>query len=401
MGRNLNDWLTSYMEYTDNTESAKIFHKWIGISAIASSLRRKVWFNFGRIPVFPNLFIILVAEPGLARKTQALSFGENLLTEIPGVVLSADAITVQALLDDIEGSTKTDLMPDSTTFTHASLTISSGEFESFLGDKKDNSKMIITLTDLFDCKQRPFKYRTKNSGTNVIPHPFLNLVAATTPTSIANSMPATAIGGGLTSRTIYIWAPGKEKKIAVPEIDNSIKELEKALIQDLSVIARIAGEYNYTTDSRAWWESFYQSYEELHPDRICKDPTFNGWYSRKPLFMLKLALICAASESNNTAITPNNFIRAKTLLEEAEKSMVNTFSSVGRSDITADTGAVRDLLKSYKNISERKLLQMVWRDIDARKFDNIIQTILRSGEAVRAFKGPDGQSGVWYQWRDN
>jgi len=73
--------------------------------------------------------------------------------------------------------------------------------------------MLVLLTDLFDCEELPWKYRTKHSGSNVIPSVFLNLVAATTPDALASALPSTAIGGGLTSRIMFIWADKKYKKV--------------------------------------------------------------------------------------------------------------------------------------------------------------------------------------------
>lgn len=398
MSRNLDDWLQGYKEFTDYTESAAIFHRWVGVSLIASALRRKVWFNFGRIKLHPNLFIVLVAEPGLARKTQAISYGEELLTEITGVVLSADATTPQALLEDLEGAAQSSVMPDNTTLTHCSLTISSGEFESFLGQKKDNTRMLVNLTDLFDCKVRPFRYRTKHSGSNIIPNPFLNLLAATTPEGISNSLPPSAIGGGLTSRMIFIWADSKEQKIDVPEETQDVKRLRPLLIQDLSVIGRITGSYEFDLESREWWRYFYNNYEELDPDRICTDRSFNGWYSRKPMFVLKIATIAAASRTNERVVTVQDFERSLRYVEDAEHAMGRTFSAVGRSEITADVDMVRTLIKSAGCIAEPRILQVAWRDIDSKKFDNVIATVIKTGEVQRRYVGPDGQKGIWYYW---
>jgi hypothetical protein len=396
MSRQLGDWLEGYIGFTKETESAALFHKWVGISMIASALRRKVHFYFGRIWVYPNLYVILVAEPGIARKTQAISFGEDILTEVTGITTSADAITPQALLEDLEQAADDAVMPDNTTFRHSSLSILSGEFESFLGQKRENSKMIVTLTDLFDCKSRPFKYRTKHAGTNIVPHPFLNLLAATTPESLASSLPSTAIGGGLTTRMIFIWAEDKEKKVPVPVLTKDMRDLKQLLIQDLTVIARIAGGYRFTKDSRAWWNKFYKAYNERDPGRICKDPAFHGWYSRKPMFMIKIGTILAASRHNERVIDIQDFERALVYLEEAEGSMSKTFTAVGRSDITADVDLVRTIIERYGAISEKKLLQMVWRDIDAKKFDNVISTLVRSGDTTRRYKGPKEEKGIWY-----
>jgi hypothetical protein len=396
--RQLEDWLDGYIAFTKNTESAAVFHKWVGISMIASALRRKVHFRFGRIRVHPNLFIVLVAEPGIARKTQAINFGEDILAEITGITMSADAITPQALLEDLELAADDALMPDNTQFRHSSLSIVSGEFESFLGQRKENSKMIITLTDLFDCKARPFRYRTKHSGTNTVPHPFLNLMAATTPESLAQSLPSSAIGGGLTTRMIFIWADDKEQKIDVPEYSKAMAELRTKLVQDLSVIARITGSYGFDKASREWWADFYEGYNERDPYRICKDPAFNGWYSRKPMFMVKIGMILAACQSQERTVRIVDFERALALLEEAEALMGKTFVAVGRSEITADVDLVRNLVERHGAIAEKKLLHMVWRDVDSKKFDNVMATLIRSGDVERKYKSPDGAQEIWYHW---
>jgi len=397
MTRELTNWISEYLKYTDKTESAAIFHTWTAISVIAAALRRKVWFNFGRIKVFPNMYIVFVAEPGVARKTQAISYGEEIMTEVSGVNIAADTTTVQALLDDLEESLTHSIMPNGENLPHASLTVSSGEFESFLGDKKDNARMLVILTDLFDCKKKPFKTRTRHSGSNEIPNPYLNLLAATTPGSLANSLPSTAIGGGLTSRIIFIWAEGKRYKIDIP--DKPPKETQQRLITDLAVISRIAGGYDFSADGLAWWREFYQKFEEQDPKRICKDPAFQGWYSRKPLFILKLGIILSASKSSALFVTSETLTTALTMLEEAERAMTKTFSAVGRSLVTSDVATVRAIIQTHKSISENSLLQMVWRDIDSKKFDTVIHTIMRSGEVKRVYQGPDGEKGIWYIWQ--
>ena len=397
MSRAVDNWITEYLDWTTETESPTIFHKWTAISVIAAVLRRKVWFNFGRIRVHPNCYIVFVAEPGIARKTQAITFGEELLGNISGITTAADTTTIQALLDDLQESITSNLLPNGENFSHASLTVMSGEFESFLGDKKDNARMLVILTDLFDCKNKPFRTRTRHSGSNELPSPYLNIIAATTPESLANSLPPTAVGGGLTSRIIFIWSEGKHKKVDVPI--EPPKEQKERLIKDLAIISRISGSYNFSPEGLQWWKKFYAGFEEADPKRICKDPAFRGWYSRKPLYILKLATILTASETNEMLIHPDKLELAIKYIVEAEHTMTRTFSAVGRSSLTADVDMVRNIIQSHKVISENALLQMVWRDVDSKKFDTVIHTILRSGEVVRHYKGLKGEKGIFYQWK--
>jgi len=363
------------------------------------ALRKKVWFRFGRIRVHPNLFVVLVSEPGVARKTQAITYGEELVAEVSAIITSADAITPQAMLEDLETSKAEEMMPDSTTLTHNSLSILSSEFESFLGQKKDNTKMLVLLTDLYDCKIRPYRYRTKGAGTNVISSPFLTLFAGTTPESLASFLPSSAIGGGLTTRILFIWADNKEKKVDVPEISAEIKELKKHLVYDLTVISRIVGAYTYTKESRMWWKEFYNNYDELSPDRLCKDPTFRGWYSRKPTLMLKIGMLLAAAKSGTLTVGIPEFEEALTRIESVEAVMHKAFTAVGRSEITPDVALVMQIVQREKSISEKQLLSLVWRDIDDKKFDNVMNTCIKAGNIDRKFRSPKGAPGVWYHWR--
>ena len=396
--RKLANWLQSYLEYTKYTESSTIFHKWVGISTISGVLQRKVHFKFGRINIYPNLFVVLVADPGVARKTQAINYGEELIDKTPGITLSADATTQQALLEDLETGIIDSAMTDGAIYRHASLSIFSGEFESFLGQKKDNTKMVITLTDLFDCKNRPFRYRTKHSGSNIVVNPYLTILAATTPTSLASSLPSESIGAGLTTRILFIWADKKQRKVPIPEITEEIEDLKEILISDLTIISRISGEYNFSNESRKWWNVFYNKFEEQDPNRLCKDPAFMGWYSRKPLFLIKIGTIVAASKGNDLIVTPKDFEEAYEILEEIEPGMSKAFSAVGKSDTSAEVELVRGIIERHGCISEKSLLQMVWRDIDAKKFDGVIDTLTRSGRALRRYLGPKGETGTWFYY---
>jgi len=391
--------LSSYIEYTDNTEPAKQFHQWTGLCAISAALRKKVWFRFGRIRIHPNLFVVLVSEPGVARKTQAITYGEEIVSEVSGIVTSADAITPQAMLEDLEMAKTEETMPDSTTLTHNSLCVISSEFESFLGQKKDNTKMLVLLTDLYDCKIRPYRYRTKGAGTNVIASPFLTLEAGTTPESLASSLPSTAIGGGLTTRILFIWAEGKDKKVDIPEISPETKELKKHLIYDLTVISRIIGAYTYSEKSKKWWQEWYAEYEELSPSRLCKDPAFRGWYTRKPTLMLKVGMLLAAAKSNTLTVGISELEEALSRIESVEEVMHKAFAAVGRSEITPDVALVMQMVQRSKAMSEKQLMAQVWRDIDDKKFDNVINTCIKSGNIKREFRSPKGQPGIWYHWR--
>ena len=396
--RELTNWIDSYMLYMENTESARVFHKWTALSVIASCLRKKVSLGLGRISIYPNMYVVFVGPPGAPRKSQAISFGIEFLTQISDIITSADAITPQALIEDLEKSAIDEQMPDGSTYQHASLTITSKEFESFLGAKTENTKMITYLTDLFDAQKIPWKYRTKHSGNNVIPSVFLNLLAATTPESIASSLPSTAIGTGLTSRIMFLWDDKKYKKVCFPGETPEEVILKEKLSKDLYLISRMVGEFKFSIDCRSKFENWYNNYDPSSQDRICKDSAFTGWYERKSLYILKIAIIHSASMSSNMIVEWKHIQAAINIIEEAELKMPNVFKAVGRSTIAADVDLVIDIVRTRKWITEKQLLSLVWRDIDSNKLDNVLATCIRSGKVRRSYEGPKGETGnIWYR----
>ena len=383
MNRELPNFLEAYRAYTKDTESARIFHDWVGLSIISAALRKKIKLHLGRIRVYPNLYVVLVAEPGKARKSVAISYGSKILKSLEDIQLSADAITREALLQDLEGCAAESMMPDGTLFKHSSLSIISTEFESFLGQKTENAKMLILLTDLYDCAESPWKYRTKGSGTNTIPSVFLSLLGATTPDSLATSLPSSAVGGGLTSRILFIWAEKKEKKVPIPFETPETLELRDKLIKDLYIIGQLSGDFLFTKDAVKFWIDWYNKYEDLDIHRVCQDPSFNGWYSRKPMMILKVAMCLSAALSNDLEITTENLVDSINRVEETEKGMGNAFRSVGKSTITGEVDTVMSIIRSNGSISRTKLMRAVWRDIDAQKFDNVINTVLGTGRVIQ------------------
>ena len=398
MSRNLPNWLDSYVELQQNTEPAKIFDTWVGYSVIAAALRRKTYLQLGRLTYYPNLYIVLVANPGVARKTQAIKFGTAFLETIPEIQCCADSATKEAMTDDIQNSALDELLEDGTTLRHSSLNIISKEFESFLGQKKENTRMLTALTDLFDCPSE-WSSRTRHTTSNAIIRPWINLLAATTPDSLASSLPASAIGGGLTSRILFVWAEKKKKSVAIPIMTPAEEKLKGLLEQDLYQISRISGEYQMSEPCKLKWIDWYNAYDEDEGgDRICTDNSFSGWYSRKPTYIIKLSLIRAASTSQSLTINWEHIDSAIAAINQVEHVMGNAFKAIGKSEITSEVDTVFQLVKSYKVISEKQLMSIIWRDIDSTKFANVIETVIKTGKVFRKYKGPKGQPGVWYYW---
>lgn len=392
MTRQLDNWIDGFCKYISDTEVPSLYAKWTAISVIAAALRRKAHLRIGRLKIYPNLYCVLVGPPA-SRKSTAIEYGRDFISAA-GIITSADAISREALITDIEASASDSILPDNTSYRHSSITIISREFETFLGQKKDNTKMLVMLTDLYDCSELPFRYRTKHCGNNEAPNVCINLLGATTAVSLASSIPSSAIGGGFSSRILFICAKEKKQLVAIPK--NPCPTLKESLIQDYLEIAGIAG--TYFLDAKA--EKLYTKwYEEESHKRICLDEAFSYWYDRKSTFVLKLSMIIKASLCNDRNISWDIIEIVLGYLIELEKTMEDAFRSVGRSDYTSDVDLVLSLVEKNKKISEQKLMSIIWRDVDAKKLDIVIDTAIRSGKIRRIIQTEQGEVQVFYEWR--
>jgi hypothetical protein len=84
-------------------------------------------------------------------------------------------------------------------------------------------------------------------------------------------------------------------------------------------------------------------------------------------------------------------------IEDTEIQMGIVFKAIGKSVVTSEVELVMQIIRTRKYITEKELMQLVWRDIDSAKFDNVIETAKRTGKVLRGFRGPNGESGeIWY-----
>ena len=396
MSRLTENWVDSYVELMERTEPAKAFDTWTGYSVVAAALRRKICLRLGRLTYFPNIYVVFVAEPGVARKTQAIKFGMDFINTVPEIILSSDSATKEALTDDLELSGLDAVMDDGEMLKHSSLSIISKEFESFLGQKKENTRMLTALTDLFDCPDN-WSSRTRHGKSNKIIGPWVNLLAATTPESLANSLPASAVGGGLTSRILFIWADKKKMSSAIPDMNEKEMKIKDKLERDLYQISRMVGQYSMTSQCVKKWIEWYETYDEDESGiRICTDKSFSGWYSRKPTYIMKVSMLCAAAESNKLVLEWKHVEKAIAEIRQVEHLMGNAFKAIGRSEISGEVDTVYQIIRQHKAITEKQLMSMIWRDIDSSKFENVIETLKKTGKVKRDFKGPNGEGGIWY-----
>jgi len=329
--RHYPDWLSAFMDYASYSEAPKYMHFWCGVSAIAGALRRKVWIDQAYFKWYPNFYIVLVAPPGIVSKSTTAGMSMEILREVPGINFGPDVVTWPALLQAFAEKTE-GFEYDGLMSVMSALTLESSEFGNLV-DPQDK-KMVDLLVSLWDGKPGVFEKKTKNNGNDSVENPWINLIACTTPAWIAGNFPEYMIGGGFTSRCVFVYADEKAKLVAYPglEVPKDLSNDKKKLVDDLTHIAtNLCGEFKLSPDAIKWGRAWYeQHYSTVNSD--LSDDRFGGYRARKQTHIHKLAMILSASVSDDLIITAEHLGIAEQMLTDLEPDMNFVFSKIGKSD---------------------------------------------------------------------
>lgn len=328
--RHFPNWIEAFMKYAAFSEAPKHMHFWTAVSTIAGALRRRVWIDMAYFRWYPNFYIILVAPPGIVSKSTTASIGMSLLKKVPDIKFGPDVVTWQAL---VQGFAEATIAFDYQGEFHAmsALTIESSEFGNLLNPQ--DKEMVDLLVSLWDGKQGAFEKKTKGSGTDTVENPWINLIACTTPAWIAGNFPEYMIGGGFTSRCIFVYAEKKAQLVAYPGelVPANLRQLAQQLVEDLGRISLLTGEYKLTPDAITWGKAWYENHfdsKHIHLD----DERFGGYLARKQTHIHKLAMILAAAESSKLVITAQHLALANQMVTDLEPDMQFVFSKIGKSE---------------------------------------------------------------------
>jgi hypothetical protein len=351
----------------DNSEAPKIYNRWVAISMIAAVLERKVFLTWDK-RLYPNFYTVLVGPPG-CRKGTAMGPGRAVLEEM-NVKIAADATTKEKLASRLKEASDNFEALDGQIHTYAALSIFSEEFTVFLG--YGNVELMQWMSDWYDCKPK-WKYETKHQGVDEVDGVWVNLLGATTPELLQESMPRESFGGGLNSRIIYIFADRKEKLVIFPFEQEGKSELREMISRDLQIMRLTSGEFVPDESYLKRWKEWYP--KQHNPPQ---DDKMAGYMHRRPTHIHKLSMVFNASRGGNLTLTDVDFDRAVGLLSETERNMNKTFAGVGQSQFASVMNRALQMIRLNNEVLYSDLLAKFYFDADDSTMSMIIATLERA-----------------------
>lgn len=374
------DWLSGYLQFTEGTEAPQDFHFWVGVWTLGGALRRKVFIDMGHFQWIPNFYIFLVAPPGIISKSTTLNIGASMLREIDGIKFGPESLTWQALVEALAQAREEipmQLNGEQVFFPMSCLSIAAGELGTLISPA--NGEMMDALVSLWDGKVGAWEKWTKTAGRDLIINPYINIASCTTPSWLAQNFPEQLVGGGFTSRCLFVYGDVKRHLIAYPTeyLPPDFREARRKLVHDLERISTLAGEVRMTEDAlefgREWYAKHYTEETKVELDR------FAGYRARKQTHMHKLAIILSASQRDDLVIDAKILQRAVALLDRLEPSMKKVFESIGLADAGRRLLSILQPLSLHQSLSKTALFQYVCFKMTADEFDQTVIAAQRAG----------------------
>ncbi len=387
MSRVLTDWLSYYVDYASQpTESPISYHQWVGLSLLAGVTQRKCHMKWGHSKIYPNMYNVIVGPSGRTRKGSAMNIGMDILDHVPGIAITAEQITREQLIRSMANSPQ--IYRDKITgdvSTHSSVTVFSPELAVFIG--QGNVAFLADLTDWYDCggTKGVWKRETKTAGHDEIIGPYLNLIGATAPDWIQSMLPAEAIGGGFTSRVIFIVEENKRKIIPIPKTTIDHEKLRRWLIHDLTEISKMGGEFKFEQKAIQSYAAWYEQQEEdaakgRYP---IDDSRFHGYFERRATHVKKIALLLCAGRGESQEISEQDFEDARYMLARIEPKMNRVFGGLGNSPSAKAIHDVMMFIQDKVQTTRTEVLNIFYRDIGSSSALDVIEETLSAMRRIR------------------
>ena len=381
------------MDFTVNWPSPEIFRRWTAVSTIAAALERRTWSHVIDKKLYPNMFILLVAPPGVGKSI--LEVEDELLRSTGLFNMGPPAMTKAAFVDQLGDKPKTFFYNEldggeKKLVMYNAMTVIAPEFGTFLIE--NDVRFMNVLNDIFDCRSNFEDKIRGNKNTNRIDNPHLNLMGGTTPKYLGITLPESAYGLGFVSRLIMIYHGHRVIKplFKTQTID---KKLKSNLRTDLGVIEKLNGEFLWTEEAHERMDDFWVRLEEGAPT----DHRLIEYVKRRHIPVIKIAMIFAISEGNALNISITHIENAIKMVGDAESLMPDIFKEMSVSPDSNEMKVIHEWVHGrYLNQRERPVLErdinrQIYKKIPLHRAQYFLEAMINNGMLVETKAGVKGQ----------
>jgi len=380
------DFFSNYLKYVGSTECPDIYHRWSALASIGALLGRNFGLHHGHFTIYPNLYVMLIGEPG-ARKSTAIKLVKKLVKRAGYDAIAADKTTKEKFLLDLSGEEEEDSKSanildknlwgdgesEQASRPTAECFIMADEWNEFTS--LGNIEFYSMLGNLWDY-EGIYKNRIKTGKSVSINNPTISILAGNTATGFSLAFPLEIIGQGFFSRLILVHGTSTGRKITFPKMPSEADTAD--MVDYLQRIRHTCqGQASLSVDAEHLLDKIYQEF------RGFDDVRFHSYMNRRFSQLLKVCLICAATRLSTT-VSREDVILANTILTHTEQNMPKALGEFGKgknSDV-ADK-IVKALEVSNLPLDFPALWKLVGQDLEKQAQLSDILSNLRASDKIQ------------------
>lgn len=381
--RNFDNFLTSYHEYAKDGFTPDEFHFWAGVSIVAGAMERKCFLPFNNgYKVFPNMYILLVADPGIGKSAAGRKSVVDMLMTLDSINCVPSQNSEAKLIELL--SVRSKFFQGGHEQTQCAGYLFASEASNCLKEINGGGDLKPLFTDFYDCPSN-WEKATMSKGKVSLKNVCFNLMAGCTFEYLKRLVPESEIRGGFASRVIYVVSDAPEAREPT-WLDKSMdmqgdQETRSKLLSDLRKIHELSGEFTWEAEFN---DIFMSDFAEFEEERIASvDNNSKSLLARRHLNIMKLCMVLAVSEGDTLKLEPRHWKVAKGMLASVEQhydKILATSGSGGLENQSQLNDAIERLIvaKPRQTINELKST-LVYIGNDPGKVESTLRILMNGG----------------------
>lgn len=370
-------WLGNYLLYAQGGEVPLAWHFWSGVAALGAAARRNIYIDRGSFEIWPNYYLVLVG-PQAEKKSQALNTMTDIMRRVnerledsgvpdhrrirvlPETMSPEDFLNAMKTYELTEAEVIAgDLTIRQTDVESVGLMVND-ELATLLGKQSFHAeKWVAYFTALYNCPSRWID-STISSGKRELRNVALTTAFATTPDWIRDSITDAMFNGGYMGRCMFVYRTGSGREIPKPQPLDPIAA--QALATDLVRLTELREvEFEVADD----FEDYFTHWYHQNKQQVADEPKMIGWYKRKDLQLLKLAMILGLSQGRTRGHLEDIQLAAA-ILDQEERYLPDCFGELAQHAIVEHKDRILAVLESNGGVMSKSAL--------ARKLSNTVGT---------------------------
>jgi hypothetical protein len=372
------NFIRDFVDLYAGSEVPQIYAVWTALCGVSACLGRRVSLRVGMLTYYPNIMVVLVGASGVKKSTPINGLRKRIFClpqELrPNII--ATSVTPAHFVEAMIRKTNQFSMFSETCEGYGLIS----ELGNFLSRGAYDTGLAELLIDLYDCE--PYTKGTRSHGIEHVPDPCFGLLSGTTPNWIRESIPQGAVGGGLTSRFIFVYVEGRGRPVADPPFTPAHQAAMERIDRQLARLCMVPAGTEMVLSPEAY-VLYVHEYDRWHMySEYWDNPSLSGYAQRRNGHLLKVAM-CLAMSKGSLVIEEYHFDGALSVMLKAETMMpmiMNRItSSVDGSNQEWIMGIITRESAGGKSISRTRLMSLVVHKISSRELTEILQNLLLAG----------------------